>query len=462
MINSFYFTHCEHESYLKHTLTAKQQKSAPNQLERALCSTAKPRSAEQELTSLLIRLQRPLQHKQRPLDVVLIQDIRQSHLIHAHAGRRVEAGGGSHHNGFAGAARGSFLVLPAEFAQAPGAEMFSILYRQLCHRVEGAHRHRGIASRNAIYSINQAFTALDILVVDVAGVLFRSFDGGLGDHLTDKWRREPRLAELHHRLAHLLVLRDECADADAALGIALGNGVDEHDILLDPLQMHGGNIRRSRVNELAINLVGEQVQVIFLDQIPDPVHLLLCIQITRGIIRIADQDSLRALVNQLLELLDLGQAEALLDGRDDRPDHGTRGDRKGHVVRVGWLGDDDLVARVQAAQESEKDCLAAAGGDDDVVGGELDLVAVVVLNKCLAQRAIALRRAILERGPVDVLERLQRLRRRRQIRLADVQFVDLHAPVLGRVGQGRQLPDWRSRHIHTALGNEKSVVRFHT
>ena len=393
---------------------------------------------------------------------MLIQHIRQSHLVQAHARRRVEARCGGHHDRLARASGRRLLVLPREFTQAPGAEVFGILYRQLRDRVERAHRHGGVAAGDAVDAVNQALTALDILVVDVAGVLFRSFDRGLGDHLSDERRRQARLAEFHHRLSHLLVLRNQRADADAALGIPLGHRVYQNDILLNPFQMHGRNIRRARVNELAIHLVGEQVQMVFLDQISNPVHLLLRVKITRGIIRIADQNRLGPFVNQFLELLNLGQAKALLDGRDDRPNHRTRGDRERHVVRVGRLGDDDFIARVQAAQEGEKDCLAAAGGDDDVVGGELDLVAVVVLHKCLAQRAIALRRAILERGSVDVLERFQRLRRRRQIRLADVQFVDLHAPVLGRIGQGRQLPDRGSRHIHTALGNEKSVVRFHT
>ena len=394
---------------------------------------------------------------------MLIQHVRQPHLIHSHAGRRIEAGGGGHHDGFARAAGGGLFVLPAEVAEAPGAEVFGVVDGELGDRVEGAHRHGGVAAGDAVDAVDQALTALDILVVDLAGVLFRALDGGFGDDLADERRRQARLAELHYRFAHALVLRDEGADTDAALGIPLGHGVDEHDILLDSLQVHGGDIGRTGIDELAVNLVREQIQVVFLDQVADPVHFPLGVQIARGIVGVADEDSLRPFVNQFLELLDLGQAEAFLDGRDDRADHRSRGDGEGHIVRVRRLRDDDFVARIQAAQESEKDRLATAGGDDDIIGRELDLVAVVVLHKCLTQRAIALRRAILQRGPVDMLERLQRLRRRGQVRLADVQLVDLHAPVLGGVRQGRQLPDRRSRHIHSSFRNEEFVlVRCHT
>ena len=394
---------------------------------------------------------------------MLIQHICQPHLIQTHAGRGIEARGGGHHNGLARAAGGGLFVLPAEVAEAPGAEVFGIVDGELGDRIEGTHRHGGVAAGDAVHAVDQALTALDILVVDLAGILLGSLDRGFGDHLSDERRRQARLAELHHRFAHALVLRDEGADTDAALGIPLGHGVDEHDILLDPLQVHGGNIRRTGIDELAVNLVREQIQVVLLHQVADPVHLPLGIQIARGVVGIADEDGLRPLVDQFLELLDLGQAEALLDGRDDRPDYRASGDSERHIVRVRRLRDYDLVARIQAAQESEQNRFATAGGNDDIIGRELDLITVIVLHKCLAQRPIALRRAILQRGPVDMLERLQRLRRRGQVRLADVQLVDLHAPVLGGVRQGRQLPDRRSRHIHPSFRDEEFVlIRCHT
>ena len=409
-----------------------------------------------------IRLQRPFQHEQRALDVLLVQDVGEADLVQAHAGGGVEAGGGGHHDGLARAAGGGLFVLPRELAQAPGAEVLGVVDGELGDRVERAHRHGRIAAGNAVHPVDQALTALDILVIDVAGVLLRALDGGFGDHLADEGRRQAGLAELHHRLAHLLVLRDERADADAALGIPLGHRVDEDHVLLDPLQVHRGDIRRARVDELAVHLVGEEVQVVFLDQVADAVHLALGVQVARGVVGVADKDGLRALVDQFLELFHLGEAETFLDGGDDGADHGAGGDGERHVVRVRRFRDDDLVAGVQAAQEREKDRLAAAARDDDLIGGQFDLVPVVVRHKCLAQRPIPLGRAVLEGFPVDMLEGLQRLRGRRQVRLADVQLVDLHAPVLGGIGQWRQLPDRRRRHIHAPLGNVQLVGGCHT
>ena len=217
--------------------------------------------------------------------------------------------------------------------------------------------------------------------------------------------------------------------------------------------MHGRYVRRARVDELAVHLVGEEVQVVFLHEIPDPVHLLLRVQVAGRVVGIADEDGLCALVDQFLELLHLRQAEALVDGGRHRPDHGAGGDREGHVVGIRRFRDDDLVARVQAAQEREQHGLAAAAGDDDLIGPELDLVPVVVPHQRLPQRPISLRRAVFQGVTVDVLEHVQRLLRRRQVRLADVEPIDLHPPVLRRIRQRRQLPDRRLRHLHAAHRN---------
>ena len=338
----------------------------------------------------IVRLQGLRKDEEGALDVVLVEDVGEADLVAAHAGGGVEAGGGGHHDGLAGAVGGRLLVLPGEVGEAPGAEVLGVLDGELGDGIECAHGHGRVAPGDAVHAVDQALTALDVLVVHLAGVLLGALDGGLGDELADERRRQARLAELHHRLPDLGVLGDERADADAALGIPLGHGVDEDDVLFDPLQVHGRYVRRARVDELAIHLVGEEVQVVFLDQIPDPVHLLLGVQIAGRVVGIADEDGLRALVDQFLELLHLRQAEALVDGGRHRPDHGAGGDREGHVVGIRRFRDDDLVARVQAAQEREQHGLGTAAGDDNLIGPELDLVPVVVPHERLPQRPISL------------------------------------------------------------------------
>ena len=221
--------------------------------------------------------------------------------------------------------------------------------------------------------------------------------------------------------------------------------------------MHRGDVRRARVDEFAVHLVAEEEEVVLLHQVADLVHLVLGIEVARRVVGIADEDGLRALVDEFLELLHLGQAETLVDGGRDGPDHRAGGDREGHIVGVRRLRDDDLVARIEAAHECEQHRLGAARGDDDLVRGELDLVALIVVHERLAQRAEALRRAVFQHLAVYVLEHVERLLRRRQVGLADVQAVDLHSPLLGGVRQRGEHTDGRCRHLQAAVRYPKFI-----
>ena len=147
--------------------------------------------------------------------------------------------------------------------------------------------------------------------------------------------------------------------------------------------MHRRNVRRAGVDELAVDLVGKQVEVIFLYQIAYLVHLLLGIEVARRVVRVADEDGLRVFVNQLLELLHLRQAETFFDGRGDRTDYRSRRDGEGHIVRIGRFRDYYLVARIKTAHEGEKHRLATTCRDDDLIGMELDLVALVIAHQSL-------------------------------------------------------------------------------
>ena len=71
--------------------------------------------------------------------------------------------------------------------------------------------------------------------------------------------------------------------------------------------MAGRDIGRSCVDILTIHLVGEEIQVVFLHEVADLVHLTTGIEIACGVVGIADHDSTGALVDQLLKLLHLGQ-----------------------------------------------------------------------------------------------------------------------------------------------------------
>ena len=195
--------------------------------------------------------------------------------------------------------------------------------------------------------------------------------------------------------------------------------------------MAGRDIGRARVDEFAVNLVREEEQIVLLHQIADLIHLLAGVEIPRRVVGVADQDAARAFVDELLELLDGRQRESLLDRREHGADHGARRDGEGHVVGVGGLRNDDLVARIQARHEGEQHGLRAARGDDDVVGVQANLVLLVVARELLAQGAVAVAGAVLQNRAVDPLQGVEPHPGRGQVGLSDVQVVYLRAARLG-------------------------------
>ena len=68
---------------------------------------------------------------------------------------------------------------------------------------------------------------------------YLSFCNQYGSYLTYEWWGETSLAELHDGLAYLFVFGDEGSDAYATLAVALGDGVDEDDIVLDAFEVAG-------------------------------------------------------------------------------------------------------------------------------------------------------------------------------------------------------------------------------
>ena len=209
--------------------------------------------------------------------------------------------------------------------------------------------------------------------------------------------------------------------------------------MLDAFEVAGRYVGRPGVDEFAVDFVGEEEQVVFFDQVADAVHLLACVQVPRGVVGIADQDTARAVVDELFEFRDVGQCESLLDRRYHGAYHGPCGDGEGHVIGVGRLGDDDLVAGVEARHEGEQHGLGTARRDDDVVGRELDLELFVVTYQFLAQRAISVAGAVFEHRTVDLFQGVEPGLRRRQVGLADVQVVDLGAACPGGFGQRDEL-----------------------
>ncbi len=166
--------------------------------------------------------------------------------------------------------------------------------------------------------------------------------------------------------------------------------------------MAGGDVGRTCVDVFAIHLVGEQVEVVFLHQVADLLHLAPRIEIARRVVRVADHDGPCAVVDEFLEFLHLGQRETLLNGGGYRADFRSGRDGKGHVVGVGRFWHDDFVAGVEARQEGEEHRLGTARGNDDVVGRHVDVVLGIVAHQLLPIAEVALGGRVFEDGSVNL------------------------------------------------------------
>ena len=185
------------------------------------------------------------------------------------------------------------------------------------------------------------------------------------------------------------------------------------------------------VAELAIYLIGEQEQVVFLHDLGQFQDFLFRVEVAGGVVGVADHDSLGLRGDDLVELFDGRQGEAVFDGGHDGLHGDAAGDGEAVVVGVERFGDDDLVARVEAAVESEQDGLGAAGGHDDLIGGEVDVDGLVVLDQLLAAGKDTCGVAVGDDLLVELLHGLAGAFGSLDIGLTDVEVVHVYASFLG-------------------------------
>ena len=203
--------------------------------------------------------------------------------------------------------------------------------------------------------------------------------------------------------------------------------------------MESRNVRRTCVDKLAIHLIREQIKVIFLHQIADLIHLLAGIQIAGRVVRITDKYSLRALSDQLLELLHRRKGKTGLDGRRNGLDHSTRRHSKGHIIGICRLRDDDFITRIQARKKCKKHRLRTTRSHNDVIRRKFDAILRIILCKLLAKTQKSLTRAVLQHLAVHMTHSIQSRLRSRKVRLTDIQMIHLDAACLCIVGKRSKL-----------------------
>ena len=136
------------------------------------------------------------------------------------------------------------------------------------------------------------------------------------------------------------------------------------------------------VAELTIHLIGEEIQVVLLDQTSHLQQFLMGVKITRGVVGVTDHDGLGARRDGFLEILDGRQGKASLDVAGNGDNLGIAQLGEGVVVGVVGLRDNDFVTRIQAHSEGHLQCLTATSSDEHLVRGDIDAMLVVIVAEC--------------------------------------------------------------------------------
>ena len=224
--------------------------------------------------------------------------------------------------------------------------------------------------------------------------------------------------------------------------------------------MASRDVRRTGIDKLTVHFIRKKIQIVLLHQIANLIHLTARIEVSRGVIRIANQNGPRTFVNQLLELLDLRQRKSFFYRSGYRTDDRSRRNGKCHVIGVCRFGNDDFVARIQAGQKSEQHSLRTSRRDDDVVRRKIDMIFGIISDQLFPVTQISLARAVFQNRPVDITDGIYGRSRSRQIRLADIQMVHMYPSIFSLEGQRSQLANRRLRHFLTANGYFRHVFSF--
>ena len=232
--------------------------------------------------------------------VLLLEHISHAHLVVSHAGNGIESGCRSHEDSGA---------VVAELLKTPSAEILRVPHRKARHTIEGTHGDGREDARNGIETLEKEVSATTVFAESLLQVVVGGIYRRLGHKLSDQWRAQTRLAEFHHGVMELLVAGHERADTYAAFIITLRHGVDDYGLVFYTLKLKGRDYGLVAVAELAVYLVGEEEEVMTLHYVAYLLELLTAVDVSRGIVGVADKYGLGAWSDAVLELLDRRERE---------------------------------------------------------------------------------------------------------------------------------------------------------
>ena len=244
-------------------------------------------------------------------------------------------------------------------------------------------------------------------------------------------------------IVQLLVAGYHAADAGAAGGEALGNGVDDDHIVIVSLKLQKAHKRLAAVHELTVDLVADDKEVMLLCDVRHELQLLGGEDGAGGVAGVRKHYRTGMLVDARLDSLTDGELVAFLGLGGDGTHRCSGEGHEGAVVGVEGFGNDDLVALVKYGAEHHLQRLGAAGGDEDLLVGYGSADLAVVIDDGVDHHGDAVGWSVRENGLRKVLYRLEISLGSGNIGLTDVKMIELFALLCCLVCVGSKLSHGR-------------------
>ena len=263
-------------------------------------------------------------------------------------------------------------------------------------------------------------------------------EGGRGD-LVHGGGGKSALAPLHGLAHELGIVGDDTAHARAAGGEALGDGVDDHHVLLIAGELEGAQKRLAGVDKLPVHLVADEEEVVLLRNIQHELELVGREDGAGGVAGVGDKDGAGVLVDAGLDSGTVGVEVALLHLGGDGMHRSPRKGDGGGIVGIEGFGDDDLVPVVEDGGKDHLQSLTAAAGSEDLIAGKLYADALKIAAHRVKIRGYAARGGVGDDFVGVIAQSVEEGGRRLDVGLADVQMIYFDAALLDLVRIGVEL-----------------------
>ena len=224
-------------------------------LRRLICS----------LMRLVIFLNAKRQQIHRPLQILLLEAVSDADLVQPLAGRGVERPAGGEHDG---------IAMVVKLLQQPLLELLRVVDREGSHQVERALRAFADDARDLVQFAHDGIAAAMIFLAHGGEILRPDAVERRGGDLVERRDGEPRLTVFQCLRHKLHIPADEAADARAARGEPLRHGVNQDQIFIAIAKLQERQQLARLIGKLAVNLVGDEIEVMLDGHVEDHFHLL--------------------------------------------------------------------------------------------------------------------------------------------------------------------------------------------